>query len=91
MQELISALEKTIEFLKNSTDSDWAAQSVSEAKETLEKELETYKQKQKFSFLGKGKIKFLFLPTGTLQEISLDNGWSSEYLQISEIIDKYTK
>lgn len=51
--------------------------------------MEAYKRKKRFSFVGKSKIKFLFLPTGALQEISITNDWTDEYLQISEIIDEY--
>lgn len=87
MQKLVYASELTIKLLENSEDSLRTNQSAEEAKSILEKELEIYKQKQIFSFSGKNKIKFLFLPTGTLHEISLSNGWENEYLQISKIVD----
>ena len=91
MRKLISALEKTIEFLEVSEDSDWSAQSANDAKNILKEELKSLKEKRRFTFAGKSKIKFLFLPTGTLQEISGSNGWSDEYLQLSKIVDSYTK
>ncbi len=89
MQDLISALEKTIGFLEKSEDSAWSNKTALEAKNILIKELKIFEEKQTFSFFGKTKIKFLFLPTGALQEISIDNGWGDEYLKISEIVDKY--
>jgi hypothetical protein len=32
----------------------------------------------------------VFAPTGILQEISIDNGWGTKFLQISEVIDEFT-
>ena len=33
------------------------------------------------------KLDYLFLPTGPLQEISMANGWSDEYLVLAERFD----
>lgn len=89
MQKLIFALEKTVFLLKSSEDSIWSNQTAVEAKAILEKELDKLKKTGKFSFFGKSKIKLLFVPTGALQEISIDNGWGNEYLQISEVVDEF--
>jgi hypothetical protein len=32
-------------------------------------------------------FQLLFLPTGTLQEISIQNGWSEEYLKLATEFD----
>lgn len=89
MQKLISALEKTIDFLNNSEDSIMTDKSAFEVQEILEKEIKRLKENKNFSFFGKSKIKFLFLPTGALQEIAIVNGWGDEYLQIAAIVDEY--
>lgn len=89
MQELISALKKTIEFLETSDDSALSNQGASEAQSILKKEMDSFAEKQKFTFFGKSKIKCLFLPTGALQEISISNNWGNEYLEIAEIVDRY--
>lgn len=89
MEELFSAFEKIIELLENSEDTIWANYTVVEAKEILQTELKNYKQTQKLSDSAKYRINFLFLPTGALQEISIDNGWGNEYLKIADIFDKY--
>ena len=31
----------------------------------------------------------LFAPTGMLQEVSIDNGWGTKFLRISEVIDEF--
>ncbi|HEX8248118.1 MAG TPA: hypothetical protein VF599_08105 [Pyrinomonadaceae bacterium] len=89
MQELISALEKTIELLEKSGDSIWSNTTVNEVRDILERELHGLRENQNFSFSGKSEVEFLFLPTGALQEISISNGWGGEYLKISAIVDKY--
>ncbi|MEA4987640.1 MAG: hypothetical protein VB095_06235 [Anaerovorax sp.] len=33
------------------------------------------------------EISLLFAPTGAFQEISIDNGWSDEFIEISERFD----
>ena len=89
MDYLISALEKTIKLLDKSEDSAWSNYSVDEAKEILQCELENYKQNREITPSGRSQINFLFLPTSALQEISIDNGWGDEYLEISDIIDRF--
>lgn len=31
----------------------------------------------------------LFAPTGPIQEISIDNGWGTKFLRLSEVIDEF--
>ena len=33
------------------------------------------------------KLEFLFAPTGSFQELSIDNGWGEEFIQLSTIFD----
>ena len=91
MQKVVFALERTIELLEKSEDSMWTETTVAEAKEILEDQLNSLKTTGSFGFLGKGRIKALFLPTGVLQEISITNDWDEEYLEVSRVIDRYTK
>jgi hypothetical protein len=32
----------------------------------------------------------LFAPIGVIQEISIDNGWGTKFLRISEVVDQFT-
>jgi hypothetical protein len=89
MDVLIFAFERIIKLLEKSTDSIWANYGADEALEILRFELKTYKQTKRLSPSGKHQIHLLFLPTGALQEISIDNGWGDEYLEISSMIDKF--
>lgn len=89
MQKLIAALGEAVDLLERSENSAMSNKSALEAKNILEKELKRLRENKNFSFFGKSKIKFLFLPSGALQEISIVNGWGDEYLQISAIVDEY--
>ena len=31
----------------------------------------------------------LFLPTGVIQEISIDNGWGTKFLRLSAVVDEF--
>lgn len=33
-------------------------------------------------------LAYFFAPTGSLQEISISNGWGEEFIEVSEAIDK---
>lgn len=33
----------------------------------------------------------LFAPTGVIQELSIDNGWGTRFLRISEVVDECTR
>lgn len=89
MDELISAFEEIITLLKKSEDTIWANYTVEEAVEILQIELANYKQTQTLSESGKYSINLLFLPTGALQEISIDNGWGNKFVKIADVFDKY--
>lgn len=54
-------------------------------------QLDYYRQTGKFSFWGKCKLRFLFLPVNELQEMSVINGWGDEYLEIAETVDEFLR
>ena len=89
-KELIDILYKVRERFTDESDLLWT--SYETAKE-LRDELNVCIEQ-----LSKGDISCLenlnmhFLPTSTFQEHSLQNGWSKEYLELSESFDRiYTK
>jgi hypothetical protein len=86
--DLVSALERIIELLENSEDSDWSNLTAGELAKVLSKELSKIKNNQEFD---KREIAILFAPTGNIQETAIWNDWHKEYLEISEVIDGYTK
>ena len=87
IDDLVSALETTLSFLRESESSFWSSLSVEELISKLEDELHKSKNSQQFDLK---QLKFLFAPTGPIQDTSIDNGWGDQYLEISKTIDGYT-
>ena len=84
--ELIEIIEKLIEKIADDSDMVWTAYETSQQ---LKDELEVYlNQFQAGDMSSMGKIKMLFLPTGTLQEHSMSNSWSDEFLNLSKKFDR---
>jgi hypothetical protein len=86
MEELVTALENAILLLRKSSPSTWGASSPTEAMELLELERNKVLLSQQFD---KKLLQSLFAPTGSIQEISIGNGWGDEFIEISKIVDKY--
>ena len=85
IENLITTLEETIGLLKNSQPSDWASMSIEEIIQELEAEIAKAKNSER---IDRKLLSFLFAPTGSIQEISIDNGWGDDFLRISEVIDE---
>ena len=88
MDKFVIALERTLRFLQNSQH-DGGLGVVSDAKIIVEESLNRYKKERTLGFRDKGKIRFLFLPTNELQEVSVLNGWGDEYMEIAKIVDDF--
>lgn len=86
MQKLILAIEKTIQLLDQSEDSDWSSLTAVEIKKLLEAELQKIRNQQEFD---KTELNVLFAPTGNIQETAMWNEWHKEYLKIADIVDSY--
>ena len=87
IEKLISALEETLSYLQKSPSSDWAPMSVEETIEVLESAIAKARSSQP---IDTKRLSQLFAPTGAIQEISIENDWGDEFLQIAEIIDEFT-
>ncbi len=87
IDNLIVALEKTLSFLRQSESSNWAGLSCEEVIKQLEVEMNKAKNSQ---IVDLHKLGYLYAPTSSIQEISIDNGWGNEFLEMSKIIDSYT-
>jgi hypothetical protein len=52
-------------------------------------ELETlYNKIERNEYSALIELKILFAPTGSLQDLSIDNGWADEFLVLAEQFDK---
>lgn len=83
---LALALKRTLLLLQRSESSDWASLPVEEVIRQLKVELDKARNSQP---LDTKKLEFLYAPTGSLQEISIENGWGKEFIEIADIIDQF--
>ena len=88
VEKLISALEETIGFLQKSQSSDWSPLPIKEIIRRLEIEVSKAKNTKP---LDVNLLARLFAPTGVIQETSVDNGWGTSFLQLSEVVDEFTR
>jgi hypothetical protein len=88
IEKLISALEETISYLRKSRSSDWSPMPVEEIITKLEGQVRKAKNAKLIDVI---LLERLFAPTGAIQEISINNGWGTRFLRISEIVDEFTR
>jgi len=86
MDNLINALQETIQFLQDSQDPIYSHLTVAEIIQQLEEELTKIKNSKQ---IDKNRLSLLFGPTASIQETSIDNGWGQEFLELSSIVDNY--
>ena len=84
-RELGKILNLIHEYLENSEDTPWAGQDVDEVIKIVNGEL---RKLDTGAEINKEALVNIFLPTSSLQEISIANGWSEEYLKLSSLFDK---
>ena len=85
-ERLISALEETISYLRKSQSSDWSSIPVEEIIRRLEAEINKARNAKPVDVI---LLDRLFAPTGVIQETSIDNGWGTKFLRISEVVDQF--
>lgn len=86
VETLISVLEETISFLQKSQSSDWSSIHIEDLIRRLEVEIAKAKNYKPVDIIFLDRA---FAPTGAIQEISIDNGWGTKFLRISEVIDHF--
>ena len=82
--KLVSILEEIEAFLDGSEDSIWSGMENVKVLSIIRSSITSLKESRKAKV---AKLYYLFLPTGPLQEISMANGWSDEYLVLAERFD----
>ena len=88
-KELITIFDDVLSYIKrDGVDLVWSHwDNVDDAV----KELDDHKSRfLKNDFSKLDDASFLFAPTGSLQEVSLSNGWGDEFIQLANRIDKVT-
>jgi hypothetical protein len=83
--EMIAVLSRVKELLAQSQESLWASRTPAEVVAVLDRELRSLTESS--CLRDKTELAYLFAPTGQIQEISLANQWSDEYLELSSRFD----
>jgi hypothetical protein len=84
--EFVALLREIKGHLEKSHDSVWSSESVEAMMKLVSESIETLEAGR---IPDNDELVLAFLPTSYLQEISMENGWSGEYLRLSSRIDKY--
>jgi hypothetical protein len=84
MAELKHILEEAIVHLEKSEASDWTPIDPNEVVRDLREAITALNNGRK---MDKRKLEMHFLPTSSIQEIAMSNGWSDEYLVIAGQFD----
>lgn len=85
--DLAEALERTCALLETSSDSDWSNESVAEIHAKLSGILVAVRAGGSYD---RDELILQFLPTSSVQETAMANGWSDEYLALAEVVDRAT-
>jgi len=86
LNELLILLEEIHSKITDGSDMVWGWY---ETPAQLRSDLEKYARQLQQGDLTCGKeLQLLFLPTSVLQEHSIQNGWSQEYLTLSTTFDR---
>ena len=81
---LLRVLERCRELVANSENSDWSCMDVPDILESLDAGLNAVNAETRPDV---DELTLLFLPTGPLQETSMSNGWTGEFLTLSSEFD----
>ena len=86
IERLISALQETISYLRKSESSGWSNMPIEVIIRKLEAEITRLRSAKLVDII---LLDRLFAPTGIIQETSIDNGWGTKFLRISEVVDEF--
>lgn len=80
--KMVKVLSYLVDFLEDSNESTYANES---PKELLKIVTSNLKSVQSSGYLCTPELMIdMFLPTASLQEIAMDNGWGEQYIELSE-------
>jgi len=80
--KMIRVLTHLAEFLQNSEESLYAEETPEQLLKIVNVNLTSMQTSGTFDCLE--KMQSLFLPTASLQDISIDNGWGEQYIELSK-------
>ncbi|WP_165501728.1 hypothetical protein, partial [Pedobacter frigiditerrae] len=85
-QKVAGILKQIKAFISKDTDTVWAG--FDNADKFLDELNQDIEKIENYNFQTLEKVHVEFLPTCTYQELSMSNGWSDKYLELSTEFDK---
>jgi len=87
-ERLLECIQKTKKRIEGSDDSVWTSITCLEVVEHLAKAEKNISAGKEYD---ERHLSMLFAPTGPIQEISIENGWGDEFLNLSSNFDLLNK
>ena len=85
-QEMEQALSYLLQLLRDSEPSAYASRLPADLIQVVSANLRSVKSAG--YLVNPAAITEMFLPTASLQDIAMDNGWGSQYLELSSYFDR---
>ena len=82
--ELLFILKRCRAWCRTSQDAPWSSLGVAEIIAILDRAITSLEREED---PDRDELRLLFAPTGPLQDTSIHNGWSDEYLQFAAAFD----
>jgi hypothetical protein len=86
MENLIAALEETLDHVQRSTESLLIAMPLTQIKIILRDNIASLRLEGSYQRVA---LRALFAPTGALQEIAMHNGWPVTFSRLASVIEAY--
>ncbi|MFI4862331.1 MAG: hypothetical protein ACIAXF_16825 [Phycisphaerales bacterium JB063] len=83
----LNALIRCRELLQASKESFWAGLPLAQIIDEIDRTIAQLKDGES---IDKKRLEQLFAPTGSIQDISVDNGWGDEFLDLAAKVDRLT-
>lgn len=85
--KIIDVLEK-VKYIVTNYEMDFTWSPYSSSDELIEILNNIILKLRNRDYSCRDQISLLFAPTGALQEIAIDSGWSETYMKLSSVIDE---
>ncbi len=85
MNELLPVLEETLGLVEQSHDSLWSPDTVPQLSSFLRSQIGLLKRGLP---IDRQALSTVFLPTGSLQDVSIDSGWGQRFIELAAAVDR---
>jgi hypothetical protein len=80
----LDALRRLLAHVRSSGASGWAPEDPADIAAEIEKMIAALESGRRFD---RAAVRRLLLPTGSLQEIAMGNGWGDTFVELASVLD----